>query len=189
MGNDPLNRSDPTGLCDPDQVKCPHIFVDAPRPVEPSFTSSMTDSSNNTQSQPDSASGLTPQNAGLLDDASEVVDQIKENWKLGRRGEAKARQILRQEGYTILGEQVYVKTKLGLRITDFVTSKNGAIYGWEAKTGFFAQRSSMQTLKDNAIASEGGVIISRGALGGGLTYGSSVHYDTGVISILDLGDL
>ncbi|MFC7498307.1 RHS repeat-associated core domain-containing protein [Enterovirga sp. GCM10030262] len=90
-------------------------------------------------------------------DVTELASQLRDNWLRGKNGEAYARKILSSQGYVIIGEQVYVKTDIGLRIIDFLTSINGLVMGWEVKTGFFAQRSSLQIQKDTLIYNQGGL--------------------------------
>lgn len=129
------------------------------------------------------------QYASIGGDNAEIISQVLDNAALGRKGEAEAIRILSREGYRILGQHIYVRTTLGLRITDFLTTKRGDLVGWEVKTGLYAKRSGSQEAKDYIIENNGGIFIGRGAIGGGIFYGQIVKYPTGVLSILSLDEI
>jgi len=198
VGGDPVNGRDPTGLFDwgnPCSGKITssscsgQTLVDNSSPNEPANKSKRAPSGSS-----EGQSNAVKEKYDLLGDITESVSNIADNYSKGKRGEDEARQILRENGYIILQEQVYIRTSGGLRITDFLTIKRGdpsrTLYGFEAKAGFYAFRSSSQIAKDNLIATEGGVIRSFSIRGfaSGLRYGKEVRFETGVISILHLDD-
>ena len=96
-------------------------------------------------------------------------------------GEIAVAGALAERGYTILGQQVYVRVPAGLRITDFLVTGGNAgrtLAGFEVKVNS-SVRSSLQILKDNQIATTGGIVASRGGIpGAGLSYGDPIKYKT-----------
>lgn len=95
----------------------------------------------------------------------------------GQTGEDVARQYLIKQGFTIVGEQVYVRdSNRKLRITDFVVRVgSNRLAGYEVKYGNNT-RSSRQRDLDISIARHGGTVISRNKAF--LPYGTSVNYST-----------
>ena len=88
---------------------------------------------------------------------------IKTNRAKGVAAEAKAAGELVQEGKTILGSQVGVQTKQGLRRVDHLTqSAQGQIVGVEGKTGK-GTRTAAQRAKDAEIAEKGGKVVGKNA--------------------------
>jgi len=97
---------------------------------------------------------------------------------LGKEGEAKARAELAANGFIIVGEQVTVKTEKGIRVLDFLISDGkGGLAAVEVKVNT-ATRDAVQLAKDFLISTVGGTIISRGPLGGGLSYGDRLIVNT-----------
>jgi len=128
-----------------------------------------------------------PQNVSLGGDMLERVQQLQDKIAAGKAGEATAADIIVEAGYRIVGQQVYINTPIGLRIIDFLAiGSNGALTGFEVKTGYSARYSGTQRQKDQYIERHGGTLTSRGLLGGGLQYGDRLRYHTLVVNILDL---
>ncbi|NPU90849.1 MAG: hypothetical protein HPY82_02970 [Gammaproteobacteria bacterium] len=77
--------------------------------------------------------------------------------------EARAAKDLVAEGNAILGSQVSVRTSEGRRVVDhLVQTPDGRIVAVEVKSGG-AVRDSAQLAKDNAMATQGGVVVGKNA--------------------------
>ncbi|WP_176943703.1 RHS repeat-associated core domain-containing protein [Sphingomonas sp. YR710] len=175
--NDPINASDPSGKGSCESNGECRVLFDAGEGDQ-----------NQRRGDQRAPSGQpAPQIAqpvSLMEDASEFSSNLKDNMLAGVQGEAMAADIVVEAGYRIVAQQVYIRTPLGLRITDILArDPSGNLVGFEVKTGLTARRSTLQSQKDNSIATEGGTIINRGLGGMGLEHGSHVKFFTGVISI------
>ena len=91
---------------------------------------------------------------------SEILEQ---NRIAGAAAEEIAEQQLLDEGYTIIGRQVSVRTSAGRRVIDLLVSDPaGNMIAFEVKSGN-AIRSSTQLTKDMLIETEGGILIGKNA--------------------------
>ena len=93
-----------------------------------------------------------------LGDLYEEYDNALTIQELGRLGEEASLKSLIENGYTIVGTQVRVKTPIGLRIMDYITLKDGHYLGVEVKvnSGWY---STLQRKKDNLIFGGNGISI------------------------------
>jgi hypothetical protein len=92
--------------------------------------------------------------------AGEVV---KANHTAGLAAERVVARQLIEEGNTILGSHVAVRTKKGLRVVDhLVQTPTGKILAIEVKSGG-GVRTATQVLKDAELATRGGVVIGKNA--------------------------
>jgi RHS repeat-associated protein len=181
VGNDPTNRSDPTG--------------NATGSIINGVTPSLLNCSGNCGTYNTSLYGNGPKQTGLgssqvlttrvsqedlEEEDSNSIDKRMVNIRMkGQTGEDVARRYLTQAGFTIVGEQVYVKDNNNgkLRITDFVARTGSrTLMGFEIKYGKNNSRSSRQKNLDISIARSGGTVISRNIQL--LPYGTSVRYST-----------
>lgn len=137
-------------------------------------------------------SGLL-QKIGFTDDIQEVLSNIRTRddiiefnsnqhdfWNVGKAGEEAVKRSIVQNGYQIVGEQVYIRNRKGeLRIIDFlVTDGKGGLAAIEVKANG-GVRSARQIRIDEDIFLEGGIIKSRKVLRfPRLGYGSIVFLDT-----------
>lgn len=122
------------------------------------------------------------QRRNVLDTAGEEVDRMLTIKEIGRDGEILARNLVLERGYIIVGEQVYIETLYGTRIVDILALKGGELTAFEVKANF-AMRSSIQILKDESIAVEGGKIISKSFQYEDYKYGSYVKFPTGEVRV------
>ncbi|MCP4303728.1 MAG: hypothetical protein GY788_02380, partial [bacterium] len=99
--------------------------------------------------------------AGFLSRAAKT-DQLVSNIVNGRIAEREVAKQLISKGNSILGTQVSVRTRAGLRRVDILTVDAGKLVGVEVKSGS-ATRSAAQLAKDRLIATEGGVIVGKNA--------------------------
>jgi hypothetical protein len=127
--------------------------------------------------------------AVFAQDAADSAIEILRNrtkWaRLGRLAEIAAYAWLTGNGYVVLESQLYVKTEIGLRITDFLVIDpiTGERFGIEVKANQ-ADRTPVQRAKDEIIATRGGEVRSRDAR---YKPGSHIQYRTYVWCI-DMGD-
>jgi RHS repeat-associated protein len=92
-----------------------------------------------------------------------AVPQVILNRLAGKEAEAVVGQQLVDEGYTILGSQVSVRTSQGLRVIDhLVQDAEGNILAIEVKNGG-GFRKPLQVLKDTLMETEGAVIVGKNA--------------------------
>ncbi len=85
------------------------------------------------------------------------------NRAAGKAAEITVAKQLESEGNTILGSQVTIRTSQGNRVVDhLIRTPDGRIVAVEVKSGG-AVRDATQIAKDNAIATEGGVIVGKNA--------------------------
>ena len=118
-----------------------------------------------------------------LQDLFEVGSNLTKFAQLGRAGEAAARQLLISRGYTILDQQLYVRTSLGVRITDFVITGGvlgDDIAGYEVKVNNSAY-TPLQQQKDAIIQSFGGTVASR--FSPVFSYGQTIQYPTYLLGV------
>jgi RHS repeat-associated protein len=114
-------------------------------------------------------------------DIEEYLDNALTFRQLGEAGEAAAVSYLVDKGDTILAQQLYVRTPLGLRIVDIVVREpSGRVVAYEVKAGS-AVRSSMQYAKDYAIWRDGGEVRSLNKRG--FEQGSRVQFGTGILNV------
>jgi hypothetical protein len=124
-------------------------------------------------------------------DAVEIEGSVAKWSRIARArggfGEREVRRFLEEEGVKVLGGQVYVRTSLGLRVTDYLVTGGrfgNRLVGVEVKVNS-AERSTMQIRKDNLIASEGGTIASRtNQITQIYPYGTQMRYQTYVFQVL-----
>lgn len=120
-------------------------------------------------------------------DIGEYASQLQDRIALGKWGEARAIDFLVGKGYVVIGQQVYVRTSLGLRVTDILAvDKVGKLVGFEVKTGLHARYTRQQIMKDKYIENQGGKLVSSTPLGNGMGYGSTISYPTLFVCILDM---
>ena len=112
------------------------------------------------------------------DMVAEVAQNQTDFWRAGKSGEMEAQDQIIANGHQIVGVQVWVRTSIGIRITDFLITGGGlspGTYGGiEVKvnnSGYTAK----QKAKDALLWKEGGVVISRNSP----LYGQHIKYDTG----------
>jgi RHS repeat-associated protein len=95
--------------------------------------------------------------------AAESVAQVTLNRAAGLAAERVIADELIAEGNVILGSQVGVQTSQGLRIIDHLyQTPAGDIFACEVKCGG-GIRTAMQILKDETLATEGGIFTGRNA--------------------------
>ena len=101
---------------------------------------------------------------GGIGRAGLVARSVLETNKIaGKAAEARAAIDLVNEGYTILGSQVAVRTAEGLRYIDhLVMSPEGHMLAQEIKSGG-GVRNAAQLAKDASMATEGGLVIGKNA--------------------------
>jgi hypothetical protein len=100
---------------------------------------------------------------GIEDTAVRAIPQVILNRIAGREAERIVAGQLAQEGSTILGSQVAVRTSAGLRFIDhLITTPGGQMIAVEVKSGN-AVRSARQLMKDGLIATDGAVVVGRNA--------------------------
>ena len=132
--------------------------------------------------------------ASVLGDALEIGSNLRDLRAAGIAGEQAVLQSLTSDGYRLIGVQVYVRTPLGLRITDLLMeSPWKTLEGFEVKTGFnFSYGNNLQMQKDSYIGYYGGTIVGYQPLGSfngvSLGRGSLVRYPTTWVYVNDLGD-
>jgi len=96
----------------------------------------------------------------------EGTSTIAANRVAGLAAEAKAEKELVEEGNTILGSHVSVRTSEGRRVVDhLIKTPDGRIVAVEVKSGG-AVRNASQLAKDEAMATKGGVVIGKNAPNG-----------------------
>jgi len=90
--------------------------------------------------------------------------QLKTNKSNGTKREIEVKNELIKEGHEVIGSQVSVKTRHTRRIVDHMIKEKGTgkIKAVEVKSGK-ATRNSMQVIKDNSMAKDGGTIIGKNA--------------------------
>lgn len=85
-------------------------------------------------------------------DAEEIALQMAEIRLIGKDGEAQAAELIEERGMTIIATQVYVRTKIGLRVTDILArGRDGRLQGFEVKAGFAPYYPASQKRKDYLI--------------------------------------
>ncbi len=100
---------------------------------------------------------------GLSGATKNKAQILAENRAAGKAAELKIACDLVNDGNTILGSQVSVKTSEGRRVIDhLVQTADGTIIAVEVKSGN-AVRNASQKAKDAAMATEGGVVIGKNA--------------------------
>ena len=135
-GGDPVNFSDPFGLCGPLTPVCLWVLSNLPAITIVG------------------AEALTGLSAGGSLSGSALR-------QAGKVGEAAVERGLVRDGYTILGRQVGARTSAGLRFIDFLTeSPAGEMVAMEAKSGG-AVRNATQLLKDGKMATEGAKLVGK----------------------------
>jgi hypothetical protein len=112
---------------------------------------------------------LTPfgQAVELVADGVEVADVVSKWRELGPKGEAAVREAVIARGWRVIGQQVFVRTSLGLRVEDLMVYVPPGTDG--NATGFDAfievkvnggRYSPLQQAKDAIIATSGGILIT-----------------------------
>ena len=103
--------------------------------------------------------------------------QLEINKRAGYAAEKRAAIDLAEEGYSVQGTQVIIKTTAGRRIVDYlVQDKNGNWIAVEVKSGN-AVRSKAQKKKDALIETEGGIVIGEN-IPPGLYNGQIIYPET-----------
>jgi len=129
--------------------------------------------------------GRTLYNA--LDTAVEVQTKRTKWADLGDRGEAYVAAYLEQDGFEILGRQIWVRTSAGIRITDFIVT-GGAfgtqLVGVEVKVNT-SVRTPGQIAKDELIQTSGGTIANWSRAN--FTHGETVQYPTLIYQVIQTG--
>jgi RHS repeat-associated protein len=141
---DPINYSDPLGLCGPLMPVCVWILANLP---EISIVGA------------EALTGLSV--GGRLAQGGRLTGSALQ--QAGRAGEAAVEKGLVQEGYTILGRQITARTSVGRRVIDFLVQRpDGTMVAIEAKAGK-ALRNASQLLKDEKMATEGAELVGKNA--------------------------
>jgi hypothetical protein len=124
-----------------------------------------------------------------IDEISEIATNRTKWAQLGVQGETAAEAALIEENYLILAKQLYVRTKLGLRITDYVVTdalNPGPIYGFEVKVNGSGYLPT-QFAKDQLIATTGGKVVSRFNkifnVSSVFKYGQTIQYQTYLMNV------
>jgi len=91
------------------------------------------------------------------------AEQLAINRIQGVAAESRVEQELVSEGATVLGSQISIRTRLGIRRVDILAQlSDGSIVAVEVKSGG-AVRSTTQVAKDEIIAIEGGTLVGKNA--------------------------
>jgi RHS repeat-associated protein len=189
VGNDPINNEDPSGNCTGSRISRSDGQC-----AGGGFIAGIGSCSGSCLVDSKVALGNGGTNSGGLgsdqvlttrispedrqEEASNSIDKKMVGVRIkGQTGEDVARQYLIKQGFTIVGEQVYVRDgNRKLRITDFVVRIGpNRLAGYEVKYGNNT-RSTRQRDLDISIARYGGTVISRNKEF--LPYGTSVNYST-----------
>lgn len=122
-----------------------------------------------------------------LGDELEVADSISKWRELGPKGEVLVEAAVQAKGWTLLGTQVYVRTKLGLRIEDVMVHVPAGMTGnATAYDGFIEVKvndgrySLLQQEKDALIGSVGGVLLTPVF---GYDVGTKIVLETGLANV------
>ena len=135
---DPVNFSDPFGLCGPFTPVCVWLLANLPALTVVGV---------------EAATGLAV--GGKLTGAA--LRQA------GKAGEAAVEAGLLSEGTRIVGKQVSANTSAGRRVIDFLVQRaDETLVAIEAKSGG-AVRNASQLRKDQSMASEGAVLVGKNA--------------------------
>jgi RHS repeat-associated protein len=114
-------------------------------------------------------------------DRLEIAQSDAKFRELGGEGEVAMRTTLLSNGYRILGEQVYVRTSLGLRIEDFAVQTP---WGWpgfiEVKVNGSRYEGTTQEAKDFIILNHGGILLSPLP---GYSPKSTINFGTGLARV------
>jgi len=138
-GGDPVNFSDPFGLCGPLTPLCVWFLANLPEIT---------------------AVG-TEIGTGLVLGRGRLTGRALQ--QAGRAGEIAVEAGLVREGYMILGRQVSARTSAGRRVIDFLAQHpDGTLVAFEAKSGN-ATRNAAQLLKDELMATDGAVLVGKNA--------------------------
>lgn len=129
---------------------------------------------------PNGAAGDAAEAASNAQDLAR--NSVRENRLRGQTAQGVVRNALVREGFTIVGEQVYVRDAFGnLRIVDIVVRQGRTLLGGIEVKLNGARRSSRQISVDWNIETSGGRVVSRNIPT--LPYGTRVQFRTIVIPV------
>jgi hypothetical protein len=160
-GNNPINYSDPFGLCTKGDPGCPLIEAVGGllRPVQTPMLIAATVVVNLPTFG--AGEGLTLIEAGGAARAAQAG--ITANRARGLAAEAQVARQITAEGGTILGSHVGARTSQGLRVIDhLVQQADGTMVAVEVKSGG-AVRTTLQLAKDEEMATQGATLVGRNA--------------------------